>query len=81
MKALAVFLSGLASMLAGAFIRSCNDTASLLTSSWCGGHPPALAAAHEHCAGCLLIAAGIGLVALSPLLIVWRSPRPARVRP
>lgn len=80
MKALAVFLSGLATTVAGVFTRSCNEGASLLTTSWCGGHPPALAAYHEHCAGCVMIAAGIGLLALSPLLVSRSSRQPKRVR-
>ena len=70
MKAIALFLSGVAAMLVGAFIRSCNDgLTSQLSHSWCGAPPQALAFAHAHCAGCVLIATGAGLVALSPGLL------------
>lgn len=79
MKALAVFLSGLATIVAGAFIRSCNDGASMIASSWCGGHPPSLAT-HEHCAGCVMVATGIGLLALSPLLTRLTPSRTTEVR-
>ena len=83
MKAVAVFLSGLAATLTGAFIRSCQVIASdTLSHSWCGVAPPLSLAssAHEHCAGCVLVAAGIGLVAFSPMLLDWASPNAIRRR-
>ena len=72
MKSSVVFLSGLAAAIAGAFIRSCSDGGlpAEFTQSWCGGSPLHFAAAtHQHCAGCALIVAGIGLMASSPLLL------------
>jgi len=82
-KAVAVFLSGLAATLAGAFIRSCEAGVSdTLSHSWCGVAPPLglASSAHAHCAGCVLIAAGIGLVAFSPMLLDWAPPRAIRRR-
>jgi hypothetical protein len=82
-KAVAVFLSGLAVTLTGAFLRSCETgVADTLSHSWCGVAPPLglASSAHGHCAGCVLITAGIGLVASSPMLLDWASPLAARRR-
>lgn len=71
MRSLAVFLSGLAATIAGAFIRSCGDSGlpTEFAQSWCGDSLLKFAAAtHQHCAGCVLIVAGIGLIAISPFL-------------
>lgn len=69
-KAVIVFLSGLAITFAGAFIRSCsNGIPAEFARSWCGNAPPShlLATAHAHCAGCALVAGGLALVAITPL--------------
>jgi len=83
LKSAALFLSGLAATLAGAFMRSCHTgLPAELSSSWCGA--PALqlvARAHEHCAGCVIFAAGIGLIALSSAFVLEsRATPPARAR-
>ncbi len=70
MKAVAVFLSGLAAMLAGAFFRSCAEgVPAAFAQSWCGNAPPPgfVAATHAHCAWCALVAIGLVLVAVAPL--------------
>jgi hypothetical protein len=75
-RSLAVFLSGLTATIAGAFIRSCSESGLLaeVAQSWCGGSPLQFAAAaHQHCAGCALIVAGVGLIAVSPLLISFST--------
>lgn len=71
MKTLAVFLSGLTATITGAFIRSCGDSGlpAEFAQSWCGGSPlQFVAATHQHCAGCMLVVVGIGLIAASPVL-------------
>jgi hypothetical protein len=80
-KATVVFLVGLATLLAGSFIRSCQSPAEFL-NAWCGGAPQSLALLrHQHCAGCVLVAAGIALLALSPILISWTGrPNAAAAR-
>ena len=80
MKSLIVFLSGLAVTLAGAFIRSCTDALPPeFARSWCGNAPPSdlLASSHAHCAGCVLIAGGLVLVAIAPMFtrLTGRSVR------
>ncbi|HVY87955.1 MAG TPA: hypothetical protein VG942_03755 [Hyphomonadaceae bacterium] len=76
MKSIAVFLSGFAAMLAGAFIRSCDGAENLLLRAWCGKAPLDLSAmSHQHCAGCALAVAGMTLIAVSPLLSL--SPPPS----
>jgi hypothetical protein len=82
-KAVAVFLSGLAVTLAGAFIRSCQAGVSdALSHSWCGVAPPLgfVTPMHQHCPGCVLIAAGIALAAFSPMLLDWAAPQAIRRR-
>ncbi len=75
MKSVVLFLSGVAAMLAGAFIRSCGEgLSSQLASAWCGAPLQSLSLAHQHCAGCGLMAMGGGLVAL-PLLLRLRPQR------
>jgi len=82
-KAVAVFLSGLAATLTGAFIRSCEASVSdALSHSWCGVAPPLgfVSSAHEHGGGCVLIAAGIGFIVFSPMLLDWAAPQGIRRR-
>lgn len=67
------FLAGLGSALTGAFIRSCSSEFSFASANaWCGEAPPspALTLAHEHCAGCGLLALGIMLMAGAALSLV-----------
>jgi hypothetical protein len=74
-----VFLVGLVTSLTGAFIRSCEAVPSELFQSWCGSTPHALAlTAHQHCSGCALMASGLGLIAISPMLISWTVGRAVR---
>lgn len=70
-KSVIVFLSGLGVTLAGAVIRSCSDGIAVeFAQSWCGNAPPShlIAAAHTHCAGCALVAGGLALAAIAPLV-------------
>ncbi len=83
MRSLAVFLSGLMATVAGAFIRSCSESGlpTEFAQSWCGASPLHFAsAAHQHCAGCVLIVAGFGLIAVSPLFSFRRLRAKAMVR-
>ena len=67
------FLGGLAAAVTGASIRSCEmPRASHLASAWCGpiAHSAELtanAASPGHCAGCILLAAGVAAIAMSIL--------------
>lgn len=80
MKAVVVFLFGITTALAGAFIRSCQSIPPEFLQAWCGAPPQQLAfAMHQHCTGCALIATGIGLVALAPLPGGWKSGPAARL--
>ena len=80
MRAVVVLLFGMTATLTGAFTRSCQSIPSELLQSWCGTLPRQfVAAAHQHCVGCTLIATGVGLMALSPLLHHWWAA-PARRR-
>jgi hypothetical protein len=76
-KPLALLLSGVAAMAAGASLLSCEpDTATILANSWCGKMASLSSLAnHPHCAGCALAAMGVVLIAASPLLAIH-----ARVR-
>lgn len=70
MKSAILFLSGLAVTFAGAFVRACTDGAAAeFALSWCGNAPPSHLAtvSHAHCAGCVLVAGGLALVAVAPL--------------
>ncbi|MDP3739237.1 MAG: hypothetical protein Q8R02_17740 [Hyphomonadaceae bacterium] len=76
MKSVIVFLSGLAVTFAGAFIRFCSDgIPEEFAQSWCGNAPPShlLTASHAHCAGCALVAGGLALVAIAPLVTRFRG--------
>lgn len=78
-KSIAAFLSGLAALIAGAFIRSCNDgIASDFAHAWCGVPPRVIPFSHQHCSGCVLMAAGVGLIAISPILLTWARLRNSR---
>lgn len=75
MKAVAMFLLGIVAIIAGIAMRTCDDgLIAQISHSWCGAPPRDLAFAHAHCAGCVMIAAGVGLLALSPLLLGWGQP-------
>ena len=81
MKAVAVFLVGISAALSGAFIRSCQSIPPELFEAWCGGPPQSSAfAQHQHCAGCVLVALGLGLAALSLTPLALRSPAFTRAR-
>jgi hypothetical protein len=79
-KSVIVFLSGFALAFTGAFIRSCTDGIPAgFAQSWCGNAPPShlLATAHAHCGGCALLAGGLALIALAPLLMNFTGRRAA----
>lgn len=58
-KTVAVFLSGVAIALAGAFTRSCDSAVmGFPGDGWCGPLPGAGLSFEAHCAGCALMAAG-----------------------
>jgi hypothetical protein len=75
-KSLVVFLSGFTTTAAGAFIRSCSDRfPAEFANAWCGASPPPLMEFnHAHCAGCAMMTAGIGLIAIAPMLVRLRQP-------
>lgn len=71
----ALFLSGVTATLAGALTRSCDqDASSQLAHAWCGPPLQSLSVAHEHCAGCVMMFAGIALVAASLFATAWKHP-------
>lgn len=76
MNALVVFLSGFTAIVMGAFVRSCSDRIPTeFATAWCGASPPHLASlSHAHCAGCVMIATGLGLLAIAPLFNVIHRP-------
>jgi len=81
-KPLAVFLSGVAIAVAGAFTRSCEaGIAAGMASSWCGDPALLKVQGHAHCSGCALMALG-GIIAVSAalLLIARDHVAPARSR-
>jgi hypothetical protein len=81
-KSVIVFLSGLTVTFVGAFIRSCTDgIPAEFARSWCGNAPPSqlFSTAHAHCTGCVVIAAGLALLAIAPLFAHF-SERPAKAR-
>jgi hypothetical protein len=76
---MAVFLFGVSAVLSGAFIRSCRSIPAELFEAWCGGPPQSFTLAqHQHCVGCALMAVGLGLIALSPILTSLRPCAAAR---
>ncbi len=78
MKAVVVFVFGVATTFTGAFIRACQTVPPEFLQAWCGAPPQSFAAVqHEHCLGCVLAAAGMSLVALSPTL-VFLTPQRAK---
>lgn len=77
MRPTAIFLSGVAASLAGAFIRSCQpDMAAKLATAWCGpATSPFGAAHHAHCIGCVIMLIGlafVGAALIRPVAIVMR---------
>ncbi|MFT3723294.1 MAG: hypothetical protein QM773_06870 [Hyphomonadaceae bacterium] len=83
MKPAIIFTSGLIAAAAGVFVRSCTPhIPDAFLGSWCGGKPPSslVSAAHAHCAGCALIAMGIGLAVIAAVLAInVRQRAPKRV--
>lgn len=82
-RAVITFLSGAAAVIAGLFAHSCGGSLPQdLLHSWCGVPPPQPAfLAHLHCAGCVTIGAGVGLLALSILMAVWPELRLRMAKP
>ena len=69
MKTVVVLLFSIATILAGAFTRSCQSVPADLLDAWCGAPPRvALLAQHQHCFGCALVFTGLALAALSLML-------------
>jgi hypothetical protein len=65
-KSVVMLLTGGVMALAGALFRSCaSSLPPEFANAWCGSHKPAalVAAAHQHCAGCVMLAAGLVLMA------------------
>ncbi len=76
MKAVVVFVFGVATTFTGAFIRACQTVPAEFFPAWCGAPPQDFAAMqHVHCPGCVLVAAGMSLVALSPMFAVRTRQR------
>lgn len=74
MKSMAVFLSGVAIAVAGAFTRTCEAGFSTeMATSWCGD--PALLASsnHAHCAGCAIMAFGGIIMAIAAVMHIARD--------
>jgi len=78
-KALILSLSGLATAVAGAVIRACEqaartDMAADLASAFClpGMTHPTIALSHQHCAGCVMLFAGVAMMIAAP--VVHRLP-------
>lgn len=70
-----LLLSGTALTIAGAVKRACiQDASSQLAHAWCGPPLQSLSVAHEHCAGCVMLVAGLALVAASLVATVWQRP-------
>ena len=70
-----LLLSGTALSIAGAVKRACvQDASSQLAHAWCGPPLQSLSVAHEHCAGCVMLFAGIALVAASLVAAAWKRP-------
>jgi hypothetical protein len=74
----AVFLSGIAATVTGAFIRSCNSGVGIdLASAWCGKPPPGMTSleTHAHCPGCAVAFAGLLLisVATASMIGAWNQ--------
>ena len=77
MKPVALFLSGLSAVIAGAFIRSCQPAVPIeLLSSLCGpATHDALTGFHQHCAGCITMLAGATAMLAAPLAPALRMRR------
>lgn len=82
MKPAVLFLSGLSALLAGAFIRGCQpQVPAELLLSWCGPAPHEAfgIALHQHCAGCVTMAAG-GAAMLAALLVPFFGKTAVRAK-
>lgn len=78
MKSVAIFLSGIAATLTGASIRSCQDgVPQELLNAWCGPAPHNAFSSftHAHCAGCVVMYAGIATMVAA---IAFATPRAVR---
>lgn len=74
MKSAAVFLSGVAIAVAGAFTRACDaGLAAEMAASWCGDTSVFALPGHEHCTGCTLLTAGGILVAIAAVMHIARD--------
>ncbi len=74
-KPAATFLSGIAVLLAGAFIRACqSQVPGELLNAWCGPATTTSFASlsHAHCTGCVVMLTGVTLIGASLI-------RPARL--
>jgi hypothetical protein len=82
-RILVTLLAGWSATLAGVSIRSCVDAIpAAFANAWCGAAPQSVSAAlnHQHCAGCVLIAAGLVTMAAAPLLaLAPRNRQPSKV--
>jgi hypothetical protein len=77
------FLSGIAATFAGASIRTCQEaTPHALLMSWCGPAPQSslATASHTHCAGCIVMYAGLATIILAIALAAPRALREIRNR-
>ena len=81
MKSVAVFLSGVAIAVAGAFTRACDaGFAAQMAASWCGDAALLPTTSHAHCAGCVMMAVGGILMAGAALVHIARDHvAPARL--
>lgn len=76
-----LLLSGVTAALAGALTRSCDqDVASQIAHAWCGPALQTMSVAHEHCAGCVLLVAGLTLITVSLAIVAWKRPAAARAK-
>lgn len=82
MRSLAVFLSGFAAAITGAFIRACSGAGlpAEFYQSWCGRSPLEFAPMNQHCAGCALTVVGIALIAFSPIVFALDAIRKQAAR-
>jgi hypothetical protein len=70
-KPVAVFLSGVAIAIAGAFTRSCEaGLATQMAASWCGDASLLPAQQHAHCLGCAVMAVGGIIIATAALMLI-----------
>ncbi len=73
-----LMLSGVAVAITGVVKRTCDqDASSQLAHAWCGPSLQSMSVAHEHCAGCVMLVAGLALIAVSLVLAVRTRPTAA----